>query len=102
MWLKSASDEALLAVMLHGAFGQLNPGQKKYGVMPAMAWLGDQELAAAASHVRREFSGSPRDMDAAFVALMRQRFASRQRPWSPKELLTSFPPTRSPNLTLSP
>lgn len=77
------NEKALVQILLHGAEGELTVKGVVYrGVMPAFgAQLADAELAAVASHIRRQWGNSAAPIDAAAVARERAASKERQTPW---------------------
>jgi mono/diheme cytochrome c family protein len=50
--------EKVMAIILHGQRGVSEVNGKKFGgIMPAQAYLTDEEVAAVAAYVRKEFGG---------------------------------------------
>ena len=48
-------------------------GRKLNGIMPAMAYLSDEEIAAVTAHVRQRFGGTAEAIDPAKVAAERKK-----------------------------
>ena len=74
--------ELLVQILLHGVQGEMEVlGQVYNGVMPTMAHLSDEELAAVSTHVRTSWSNASGEVDAAFIAEQRERFPADRGPW---------------------
>jgi len=73
----------LIQILLHGIEGELRVKETVYkGSMPAFgAQLDDAELAAVASHVRRQWGNGAGPVTAAAVTAQRQASAQRKTPW---------------------
>ena len=77
----NAEPELLVQILLHGVQGEMEVlGNVYNGVMPAMAHLSDEELAAVSTHVRTSWSNASGEVDAALFAAERERFDRRARP----------------------
>ena len=77
----------LLQVALHGVRGPLRAAGATFdGEMPAQSHLGDEDLAAALSYLRRAFGHRASCITPPQVAAMRQRHRERITPWSAVEL----------------
>lgn len=81
-WVLGA-ERALLQILLHGAEGELTvKGQVYKGAMPAFgAQLADAELAAVASHIRKQWGNEAAAIETAAVARERAASKDRQAPW---------------------
>ncbi len=85
-WVEG-SPERLIRIALHGLRGPLTAAGTAFsGEMPGQAHLGDPDLAAALSWLRRSLGHRASIVDAAAVAAVRQQFAARTSPWSTAEL----------------
>ncbi len=68
-------------ILVHGVQGEMVVMGNTYsGVMPAMAHLSDQELAAVLNYIRNSWSNTGSEVDAAYFAAMREEFGERG-PW---------------------
>jgi mono/diheme cytochrome c family protein len=73
----------LIRIALHGLRGPVRAGGQAFdGEMPGQSWLGDQDLAAALSYLRRAFGHRESAIDAAAVAAVRAQHAARAEPWT--------------------
>lgn len=85
-WVLS-DPERLLKVTLHGVRGPLRAAGTAFdGEMPSQAHLGDADLAAALSWLRRAFGHRASCIDEQQVRAMRERHQGRITPWSASEL----------------
>lgn len=74
-------------ILLHGVQGAMQVMGNTYnGVMPAMAQLSDEELAAVLNYIRNSWSNSASEIDADYFATMREEFGERG-PWQGGEEL---------------
>ena len=75
----AAKPEVVAQILLHGIDGPIAVNGATFdGHMPSFASvLSDDDLARVANHVRKTWGGARLDMDAAFVARERTRFAAR-------------------------
>ncbi len=68
-------------ILVHGMQGEIVVMGNTYnGVMPVMAHLSDQELAAVLNYIRNSWSNSGSEVDADYFAAMREEFGERG-PW---------------------
>lgn len=68
-------------ILVHGVQGEMViMGSTYSGVMPAMAHLSDEELAAVLNYIRSSWSNNASAVDAAYFASMREEFGERG-PW---------------------
>jgi len=68
-------------ILLHGVQGEMVVMGNTYnGVMPAMAHLSDEELAAVLNYIRNSWSNTGSEVDAAYFAAAREEFPDRG-PW---------------------
>lgn len=90
-WVLGA-EKVLLQILLHGAEGELTvKGQVYKGAMPAFgAQLADAELAAVASHIRKQWGNDATPIDVAAVARERAASKERQTPWKGDAELTAL------------
>ncbi len=66
------SPNPLIGVILHGQSGiSVENGEKLGGIMPAMPWLTDEEVAAVATYVRQEFGRTQGGVQPSQVAAAR-------------------------------
>jgi mono/diheme cytochrome c family protein/glucose/arabinose dehydrogenase len=73
-------------VLLHGKEGAT-------GLMPPVGGtLGDDQIAAVLTYIRREWGQAGAPVDADTVRVVRARTAARTRPWTDAELQGSLPP----------
>lgn len=80
------SDEKLARILLHGLNGPIDVlGQHFESEMPAFA-LGDAELAAILTYVRREWGNTAEPVEPDTFARVRKSTADRKQAWSAKEL----------------
>jgi mono/diheme cytochrome c family protein len=94
-------DEArLIRVILHGLTGEIQvKGETYNGTMaPFGGALKDAEVAAVATYIRRNWGNKAPAVTTATVARERRATASRNKPWTAKELntTTDAPATRAP------
>ena len=74
-------------ILVHGVQGEMVVmGDTYNGVMPSMAHLSDQELAAVLNYIRNSWSNSAAEVDAAYFAAAREVFGDRG-PWNGGEEL---------------
>lgn len=79
----NAEPELLAQILLHGIQGEMIVlGNVYNGVMPSMAHLSDEELAAVSTYVRSAWSNTSEGMDAALYAEQRERFDAARGPWA--------------------
>ena len=65
---------ALFKIILQGQRNQsLVEGRKLNGIMPAMAYLSDEEIAAVSAYLRQRFGGTAEAIDPAKVAAERKK-----------------------------
>ncbi|MFK7858830.1 MAG: c-type cytochrome [Granulosicoccus sp.] len=87
-------------ILVHGVQGEMIVMGNTYsGVMPAMAHLSDEELAAVLNYIRTSWSNSASTVDATYFASMRDEFGERG-PWEGGAELRSVlgePDVPSPN-----
>lgn len=77
-------------ILLHGVQGEmLVMGATYNGVMPMMAHLSDQELAAVLNYIRNSWSNSATEIDAEWFAQEREAFADRTAPFNGSDELIS-------------
>jgi len=83
----SGAPERLIRIALHGLRGPLSADGVSFdGEMPGQAHLGDEDLAAALSFLRRSFGHQSPLIAPPDVAAERAKWAARTGPWSPDEL----------------
>ena len=76
-------------ILVHGVQGEMVVMGNTYaGVMPAMAHLSDEELAAVLNYIRNSWSNTGSEVDAAYFAAAREEFGERG-PWNGGEELRS-------------
>ena len=74
-------------ILVHGIQGEMVVMDNTYnGVMPSMAHLSDEELAAVLNYIRNSWSNTGSEIDAAYFAEMREEFPERG-PWAGGEEL---------------
>jgi len=79
----NAEPDLLVQILLHGVQGEMEVlGDVYTGVMPAMAHLSDEELAAVSTYVRGAWSNASGEIDAALFAEQRERFDPARGPWA--------------------
>ena len=79
----NAEPELLVQILLHGVQGEMEVlGNVYNGVMPAMAHLSDEELAAVSTYIRTSWSNASGEVDAALFAEQRERFDAGRGPWA--------------------
>ena len=82
------STERLLRIALHGIKGPLEVGRTTWSLeMPGQGHLGDVDLAAVLSYVRRAFGHRGATLEQSEIAAARQRDEGRKEPWTAVELL---------------
>lgn len=65
-------------ILIYGIQGEMVVMGNTYnGVMPAMAHLSDEELAAVLNYIRNAWSNSASEVDAAYFAAAREEFGER-------------------------
>jgi mono/diheme cytochrome c family protein len=65
---------ALFKIILQGQRNEsVVEGRKLNGIMPAMAYLSDEEIAAVTAYVRQRFGGTAEAIDPAHVAAERKK-----------------------------
>ncbi|MFK7889579.1 MAG: c-type cytochrome [Granulosicoccus sp.] len=80
-WVTGAP-ELLAQILLHGVQGEMQVlGTVYNGVMPSMAHLSDEELAAVSTHIRSSWSNNASAIDSDFIAEQRTRFDVARGPW---------------------
>lgn len=86
MWV-TGEPERLIQVALHGVRGPLRAADVEFdGEMPPQGHIGDDDLAAALSFVRRAFGHRASCIDPEQVRAMRKLHAGRQSPWPAVDL----------------
>lgn len=76
-----AEPELPAQILVHGLQGPMTvKGESYSGVMPAMAHLSDEELAAVLTYIRSSWSNTASAVDAEFFVEARARFGERG-PW---------------------
>ena len=79
----NAEPELLVQILLHGVQGEMEVlGNVYNGVMPAMAHLSDEELAAVSTYIRTSWSNASGEVDVALFAAERERFDPARGPWA--------------------
>ena len=69
-------------ILVHGVQGEMVVMDNTYnGVMPAMAHLSDEELAAVLNYIRNSWSNTGSEVDAAYFAAAREEYGERG-PWN--------------------
>lgn len=78
-------------ILLHGLQGPIEvAGQLYSGVMPSMAHLSDEELAAVLNYIRTDWGNSASEITSDWLSEQRQRFVDRG-PWQGgDELIATF------------
>lgn len=80
--------ERLIRIALHGVTGPIDVGGMSWsGEMPGQRHLGDDDLAAVLSYVRRAFGHRASAIAPAQVAAERAAHVARTEPWTVEELL---------------
>jgi mono/diheme cytochrome c family protein len=78
----------LVRIVLHGVKGPIDVGGTTWTLeMPGQSVLGDDELAAVATYVRRAFGHAAEPVEPPFVRAVREHDAARKEPWTAAELL---------------
>jgi mono/diheme cytochrome c family protein len=86
-WVLGPPDR-LVRIALHGVRGAIEVQGGAWSLeMPGQRQLGDEEVAAVLSYVRRAFDHRGSVLQAADVAAQRARFPGRSEPWTAAELL---------------
>lgn len=80
-WVQ-VGEAAMVRIVLHG---KENPGGRGL-IMPSLKQLGDEQIAAILTYVRRDFGNRPGRITPTAVAEIRAATAGREKPWSDPEL----------------
>lgn len=84
----TGSIERLGRIAINGVRGPLKVGDRRYGLdMPAMGALGDDNLAAILTYIRREWGHTAAPVESATLTKIRAEIADRQDAWTEPELL---------------
>lgn len=86
--LRAAGDPYhLMAITLHGLSGPIEANGVHYsGLMPGLAHLDDDEIAAVLNHVRSSWGNAAEPLQSADVAAVRGLTSARRTPWTAAEL----------------
>ena len=77
----------LVALLLHGMEGPAEVRGRIYnGAMPPWKFLKDEEIAAVLTYIRGAWGNDAPPIEPAFVAEVRAKTQTRQRPWTAREL----------------
>ena len=88
----NGSDERLVRVLLHGLSGPITVSGKRYeapeiqSVMPPLAGLGNSEIAAVLTYIRREWGNTSDPISSGRVSKIRISAQGRTIPWTEGEL----------------
>jgi mono/diheme cytochrome c family protein len=88
----NGSDERLVRVLLHGLSGPITVNEKRYEapeiqpVMPPLAGLGNSEIAAVLTYIRREWGNTSDPISSKRVSKIRISSQGRTIPWTEEEL----------------
>jgi len=102
----TGSDRRLIRVLLHGLSGPIHVSGKHYTVpeiqpvMPPLAHLGNKEIAAVLTYIRREWGNDADPISANRVSKIRIASQGRTVPWTASEL-TPYIATDSDPLSAS-
>lgn len=78
----NAEPELLAQILLHGVQGEMEVlGNVYNGVMPSMAHLSNDELAAVSSYIRTSWSNDSGEVDVALFEEQRERFDAARGAW---------------------
>jgi mono/diheme cytochrome c family protein/glucose/arabinose dehydrogenase len=84
----NGSIERLGRIVINGVRGPLKVGDRRYGLdMPTMGALGDDNLAAILTYIRREWGHTAAPVEPATLTRIRAEIANRQDAWTEPELL---------------
>jgi mono/diheme cytochrome c family protein len=82
------SPQRLVRIVLQGVAGPITVNGAAYkGEMPGLSTLGDVDIAAALTYVRREWDHASEPIDEATVAKVRAETTDRAEMWTAAELL---------------
>lgn len=86
----SGDPSRLIRIILHGLTGDIEVNGEMYaGTMPPWGSLSDAEIAAVSTYLRSNFGNKAPAVTAAQVAKLRAQHATRKKPWTVKELVTT-------------
>lgn len=84
----TGSVERLARIAINGVRGPIQVGTSRYGLdMPAWGVLGDEQLAAIFTYIRREWGHTAAPVEQDTVKRIRDTVSSRQDAWTQAELL---------------
>lgn len=84
----TGSVERLARIAINGVRGPIQVGDRRYGLdMPALGALGDEQLAAIFTYIRREWGHTSAPVEPDTIKKIRAAVANRNDAWTQPELL---------------
>ncbi|MDQ3213039.1 MAG: c-type cytochrome [Acidobacteriota bacterium] len=85
-WVTGPADRSA-RILLHGLSGPVDVLGKTYNLeMPAVGFMVDDQIASVLTYIRRAWGHGADPVSADFVSTLRQKYSTRERPWSAAEL----------------